>query len=75
MIRRKIINNRVVKQRMEPGNIGYVRLTEFTEQADAGVRRASRSLRSQAGGKLRALVLDLRDNPGRSARSGGGHLR
>jgi carboxyl-terminal processing protease len=28
------------------------------------VRRAIRSLRSQAGGKLSALVLDLRDNPG-----------
>jgi carboxyl-terminal processing protease len=63
-MRRKFIHNQVVKQRMEPGNIGYVRLTEFTEPADAGVRRAIRSLRSQAGGKLRALVLDLRDNPG-----------
>jgi Peptidase family S41 len=63
-MRRKIIHNRVVKQRMEPGNIGYVRLTEFTEQADAGVRRAIRSLRSQVGGKLRALILDLRNNPG-----------
>jgi hypothetical protein len=31
MIRRKIINNRVVKHQMEPGDIGYVRLTEFTE--------------------------------------------
>jgi Peptidase family S41 len=62
-MRRKIIRNQGVKQRMEPGNIGYVRLTEFTEPADAGVRRAIRSLRSQADGKLRALVLDLRDNP------------
>jgi carboxyl-terminal processing protease len=63
-MRRKFIHNQVVKQRMEPGNIGYVRLTEFTEPADAGMRRAIRSLRSQAGDKLRALVLDLRDNPG-----------
>ncbi len=63
-MRRKIIHYQVVKQRMEPGNIGYVRLTEFTEKADAGLRRAIRSLRSQAGGKLSALILDLRDNPG-----------
>ena len=63
-MRRKIIHYQLVRQRMEPGNIGYVQLTEFTEQAEAGVRRAIRSLRSQAGGKLRALVLDLRDNPG-----------
>ena len=48
-MRGKIIHNQVVKQRMDPGDIGYVGLTEFTEQADAGLRRAIRSLRSQAG--------------------------
>jgi hypothetical protein len=30
-MRRKIIHNQVVKQRMEPGNMGYVRLADFTE--------------------------------------------
>ena len=63
-MRREVIHIQVVKQRMEPGNIGYVRLTEFTEQADAALKRAVQSLRRQAGGKLRALVLDLRNNPG-----------
>jgi carboxyl-terminal processing protease len=63
-LRREIIHIRVVKQRMEPGNIGYVRLTEFTEQADAGLKQAIKSLRQQAGGMLKALVLDLRNNPG-----------
>ena len=63
-MRREVIHIQVVKQRMEPGNIGYVRLTEFTEQADATLKRAVKSLRRQAGGKLRALVLDLRNNPG-----------
>ena len=32
---REVIHIQVVKQRMEPNNIGYVRLTQFTEQADA----------------------------------------
>jgi carboxyl-terminal processing protease len=41
-----------------------LRLTEFTEQADVAVKQAVQSLRQQAGGKLRALVLDLRNNPG-----------
>ena len=59
-MRREIIYIQVVKQRMEPGNIGYVRLTEFTEQTDATLKQAVKSLRRQAGGKLRALVLDLR---------------
>jgi carboxyl-terminal processing protease len=63
-MRREVIHIQVVKQRMEPGNIGYVRLTEFTEQADAALKQAVKTLRQQAGGKLKALVLDLRNNPG-----------
>ena len=63
-MRREVIHIQVAKQRMEPGNVGYVRLTEFTEQADAAVKQAVQSLRQQAGGKLKALVLDLRNNPG-----------
>src|SRR6516165_10786810 len=61
---REIIHIQVVKQRMEPDNIGYVRLTQFTEQADAGLKQAVKALRQQAGGKLKALILDLRNNPG-----------
>ena len=41
---REIIHIQVVKSRMEPDDIGYVRLTQFTEQADAG---------SEAGGARR----------------------
>jgi len=53
-----------VKSRMEPDDIGYVRLSQFTEQADAGIKQAVKALRQQNGGKLRGLVLDLRNNPG-----------
>jgi carboxyl-terminal processing protease len=63
-MRREIIHIRVVKQRLEPGNIGYVRIAEFTEPVEAALKQAVRSLRRQAGGKLKALVVDLRDNPG-----------
>ena len=63
-MRREIIHLPVVTQRMEPDKIGYVRLSEFTEQADAALKQAVRSLRQQAGGKLNALILDLRNNPG-----------
>ena len=63
-MRREVIHIQVVKQRMEPGNIGYVRLTEFTEQADAALKQAVKTLKQQSGGKLKALVLDLRNNPG-----------
>ena len=61
---REIIHIQVVKQRMEPDGIGYVRLTQFTEQADASIKQAVKTLKQQSGGKLRALILDLRNNPG-----------
>ena len=63
-LRRETIHLQVVKQRLESDRIGYVRITEFTDPADAALEHAIRSLKRQAGGKLKALVLDLRDNPG-----------
>jgi len=61
---REIIKIQVVKSRMEAGDIGYVRLSQFTEKADAGVRGAVKDLKTKAGGPLRALILDLRNDPG-----------
>src|SRR5271166_128936 len=61
---RETIHIQVVKSRMEPNEIGYVRLSQFTEQADAGIKQAVKALRAQNGGKLRGLILDLRNNPG-----------
>ncbi len=62
---RETIQIKVVKSRMEPGDIGYVRLSQFTEQADSGLKAAVKALSKQAqGGKLKALVLDLRNDPG-----------
>ena len=61
---REVIHIQVVKQRMEPGDIGYLRLSQFTEQADAGLKAAVKTLKQQSGGKMKAVVLDLRNNPG-----------
>ena len=41
---REIIKIQVVKARLEPDDIGYVRLSQFTEQADAGMRKAVKQL-------------------------------
>jgi carboxyl-terminal processing protease len=41
-----------------------VRLTQFTEQADSGLRKAVSDLKNQAGGHLTALIFDLRNDPG-----------
>ncbi len=61
---RETIRIQVIKSRLEADNIGYIRLSQFTEQADPGVRAAIKSLREKSGGKMRALILDLRNDPG-----------
>ncbi len=63
-LERQIIHIQVVKDRMEPHDIGYLRLSQFTENADQGVHDAIAKLKQQANGHLRALILDLRNNPG-----------
>ena len=62
-ITREIIKIQVVKSRLE-GDVGYIRLTSFNEQSDPALRRAIQNLKQQAGDKLRAIVLDMRNNPG-----------
>ncbi len=61
---RETIHIQVVKSRMEPDGVGYVRLTQFTEQADASIKAAVKKLQQENNGKLTGLVLDLRNNPG-----------
>ena len=72
---REVIHIQVVKDRMEPDDIGYVRLTQFTEQADAGSEAGGEE--AEAAGRRQAEGAD----PGpaqqsrRPARSGGGGVR
>lgn len=47
-----------------PGGIGYVALRRFSHGVTRQVRQALGRLRQGHGGRLRGLVLDLRDNPG-----------
>jgi carboxyl-terminal processing protease len=60
---RQIIHIETVKSRLA-GDIGVIRISEFTEQTDSGVRAALKSLRTESGGHLRGLILDLRNDPG-----------
>lgn len=46
------------------GDVGYIRLSVFSENADQGVRDAIKKLHSESKGKLRGYILDLRNNPG-----------
>ena len=60
---RQIIHVQTVKSRLA-GDIAVIRISEFTEQANPGLRAAIRKLRADAGGRLRGIVLDLRNDPG-----------
>ena len=62
-MQREVIHIQVVKSHLE-GDIAYIRLTSFSEQTDAGMRKAFAQLKSQSGDHLRGVVLDLRNNPG-----------
>jgi carboxyl-terminal processing protease len=51
----------VIGMEMKEGNVGYLRLTDWTEDVDEKLFEALASLREQGA---QALVLDLRSNPG-----------
>jgi carboxyl-terminal processing protease len=53
-----------VRYRLEAGDIGYIRVTSFTEQSTSGVLDAVEKLKKEAGGKIKGYILDLRNNPG-----------
>ncbi len=61
---REVIKVRSVRYRLEAGDIGYIRVTSFTEQTTTGVLDAVEKLKKEAGGKLKGFILDLRNNPG-----------
>ncbi len=46
------------------GDLGYIRITSFTEQTDSGLRTAITKIKDKLGNKLKGVVLDLRNNPG-----------
>jgi carboxyl-terminal processing protease len=61
---RAVVKIQSVKSHLEGDNIGYIRITSFSEQTDSGLESAVKSLKQQAGNKLIGYVLDLRNNPG-----------
>ena len=61
---RDIIQVKSVKYKTLDDGFGYVRIAQFQEKTDDDLVAALASLRRSNGGKLRGLVLDLRNDPG-----------
>lgn len=63
-IKRTIVSVHSVRYEiLEPG-YGYLRISQFSETTGADTDRALGALQQLSGGRLRGIVLDLRNNPG-----------
>lgn len=62
-VTRDVITIRSVRWRME-NEVGYLRVTQFTEQTEEGMIEALEGMAAAAGGALQGVVVDLRNNPG-----------
>ena len=61
---RAIIKIRSVRHRVEGDDVGYIRVTGFTEQTYTGLKAAIEKIRTKTGDKLKGYIIDLRLNPG-----------
>ncbi|MHB9155429.1 MAG: S41 family peptidase [Endomicrobiales bacterium] len=60
-ITREVIKIETIRSRMLENNIGYIQLTEFSAASEKDLSRALAGLQKQG---MKALVFDLRNNPG-----------
>jgi carboxyl-terminal processing protease len=61
---RDVIRVLSVRSHSEGDDVGYIRITQFNEQATTGLKKAIADLSAQNGDKLKGFILDLRNNPG-----------
>jgi len=62
-ITRDNIRIRSTRWRTE-GDVGYIRITSFSEQSYDGLESGMKKIKEKLGSKLKGIVLDLRNNPG-----------
>lgn len=63
-ITRAIIKVKSVKNKMLEEDFGYVRISSFQSPTGDGLTKAIAELKKENKGRLKGLVLDLRNNPG-----------
>lgn len=60
---REIVRTNVVKTNIED-NIAYLRVSTFSEKATSELKKAVSKLMEENKGKIKGMILDLRNNPG-----------
>jgi carboxyl-terminal processing protease len=63
-ITRDLIHVRSVRFHLEDDDVGYIRITQFSQPTTDELKKAIKDLTVQSGDKLRGFVIDLRNNPG-----------
>jgi carboxyl-terminal processing protease len=61
---RAVIKVQSVKSRMLEKNYGYLRISSFQSSTGESLKENIANLKKENGGRLKGLVLDLRNNPG-----------
>lgn len=61
---REVVHVESVDARLLPEGVGYVNLKSFQDRASEEMERALDRLDREAGGRVRGIVLDLRNDPG-----------
>ena len=62
---REVIRVRSVRSEVMGDDIGYIRVTQFTEQTTDGLKKAITNIGAKVSqDKLKGYILDLRNNPG-----------
>ncbi|KTD53284.1 carboxy-terminal protease [Legionella santicrucis] len=61
---REVIQIKSVQSKLLAPGYGYIRLTQFQALTGKDMLQAITQLKQKSGGKLKGLILDLRNNPG-----------
>ncbi|MEQ1753419.1 MAG: S41 family peptidase [Micropepsaceae bacterium] len=62
-VTRAVIRVESVRFRAE-NDVAVIRITTFTEQTEDGLEKAVQQAKAKIGGRLKGVILDLRNNPG-----------
>ncbi len=61
---RDVIKIESVRSNIEANDVGYIRITSFSEQTEPGIEKALTDLTAKLGSTNKGFIIDMRNNPG-----------